>query len=371
MNATLQCESCGRLAGPEMIACPERSSDDCPYTLEQGPPSPILGGFLLAGGPPLALLCSGLLIWLVTRPGTLAYLSLLRQGVVPPLDLCGAILPLMALLVGVVSGLATGIACIYCLLGQRVRLYHPVDGAMWQRGSLWGQEVELRVISGLQPLDLNLPAPRPAAYPPSVTALHRDRPVRRTLEGWTDYAAVVFQAALVSLLARGLLELRYSVAHHKSLLRSQASPRREYFVAPGEGADHARVDGLLEQRIMGVATHWAQQPEAKEWPQGATIKALVQAVYQLDRENPGQWLVRMVQRDATMRGYGMMQGTLQRRFEPTSAHAAALQEEGQFLHTLYDRLAGSDADLAVRLRHDVEAGIRSRQRVTAVDSPGA
>ena len=247
----LRCERCGQEMSPEHVPC---SRKRCPYTVRREKGEPV-GCVPLVFGVGGAVLCT---IWAVDA---------LEMGwQMSALLLCPGFLAV---------GLA--VAGVYLMFRQRVLLHNPATGAMWRRTSALGIETELVVTTGLAPLSIDLGLPRLLDYPPSITALY----VYEPRELWwlvgahprNAYAYHVFRAAVIGLLARDVIGVRFA-GSSRSRLGGRPRPARdaEYLIVPGENVPQD-VDGLLEGRIVDAVRYWKAQPAAKQWPDIAILLA--------------------------------------------------------------------------------------------------
>jgi hypothetical protein len=262
------------------------------------------------------------------------------------------------------------VAGIYLMFRQRVLLHNPATGAMWRRTSALGIETELVVTGGLAPLSFALDLPHPLDYPPSVTALY----VYEPRELWwlvgahprNAYAYHVFRAAVIGLLARDVIGVRFAGSTRSRLGGRPRSARdAEYLIVPGENVTQD-VDGVLEERIVDVVRYWRAQPAAKQWPQGATIYELARAMYENDVSDPSGTLINLVQKDAAARGLGPVKyGSrfFAWKLEVPPECAGKPRQEGLAVRSLYDQIARSHPGFIRALRTGVSRGIHSRTYV--------
>jgi hypothetical protein len=372
---TLRCARCGREAGPEMLGCPERPLDACPYELHQGAAARMKGSVLV-------------LLFVLT------FFSVISVAV-------GRVVGW--LLTGVVE-LVLFAAVIAWFLARRKTLLDPATGAMWQRVGLLGAEVSRSVLPRLERLDFRLEPVDPLTLPASVAALTNESgsPLTDAYQsarqaGWEKRLAdlpkphswdgvYVFTAAVAGLLAMGAVEVyRGQLLKRRFRLRHLGMADEEetvYLVKPGPGAESAC--GALEERLVERMASWETHPQAPIWPFGLPVYNLVYALYDSDKTSPGKWLASLAVDDATQRGLGRMvkgpngnaarrppQGMMERvvrlvdrlasHFEIDPAARSLMDDQRAVVLDLVDQLEEADRDFMGYLRAEAQRAIDARE----------
>jgi hypothetical protein len=351
----IRCERCGKKVGQEILDCPERSSGNCPYLLRRDHPNPSAGWVAL------------LLGWMFM--------------LVPP----GIPLGLLILMVGV-----------YLAFGERVTLYDPATGMMWQRSRLGSVEVERVISTEMESLTIPLKLDWGLSFPPSITALRIDG-VSRWPSEWDKDATAALAASITVLIARDLIQVGRmklfkstfggtlreftrggSSLHHTArrfLSPFMSAKARQsfdevqqwiregnYLLLPGSNtAEVETVDGMLENRILEVVYQWKGQSAAGDLPLAPTIYDLVRALVKPSVE-PSDDFARQVQNDAAKRDLCTVHGlpALKRRIKPNPTYISKMQEESKLVHDLMKELAQLQPDFVRRLYADISFALSSR-----------
>ncbi len=275
----LRCDRCERTAPREIVVCPHHADHSC--------------AFLVQGQAPVARFS---LPWR-------AIIGVIVLG--PILSLILALLTgeIALLWIGTLVSSEAGVMAAVARTRRCPLLYNPATGQMWRAtcclGIRWRQ-VEVRQV---EPLDLaeypRAPLPTPAslaAYasgqglslePPLEIDLPPDLPPDLTvLAPGHDRAAYTFFAALIGLLADGVIAVRVAATCRRylgGLLGSRKRTRPVYLFVPGPNA-HCQPAGRLEARILATLQDWSAQPAARQWPQGAPAYDLARAVFPFKAE---------------------------------------------------------------------------------------
>lgn len=246
--------------------------------------------------------------------------------------------------------------------GDQTRLHNAKTGAAWQRYSLFGVELYRQIVTGVEPVPLDLELPQPLGCPPSVVARLAGSSDGGKGSTQRNRAVAIFEAALAGLLAQGRIAVRRATTYTAWLGRPPKPVRGgEYLLVLGKGEAAATALGVLEQRILKALREWPRHPKAEMWPQGAPINEAVREVYDSDQGFPEAWLISLVEDDAVARGLGAKEGRRKARFEPDPARAAALSEEARTVRAWSDRLAQSWPDFFRAMEAKIQQGIRSRE----------
>ena len=354
------CERCGREAGRPMLDCPERQFGSCNYTVQRNRLNS-LGGYIL------------LFVGILSAFFDLGILVILLSGLMPPLSVISWLVLVGSILVFSTLILAIG---AYSALGEQLTLYNTETGQMWQRRSLGQWEFRWVIINKLEPLPLDAYLRWSLNWPASLSALLADTSPLAGLDKPADKSGVsalisgiarnpavyLFEAALLGLVADQRIRL-CRVEVQRSYFGRPPKPMVEYLATPGE-VSWQGAKGSLEQRILFVVNRWLQYKEARDWPQGTPISALVHAIYTHDQSNPGGWLLRQVQEDAVKHSLGTLQGKLRRHFEPNPDLAAQVAGEARSVRVVYTQLGRVFPEFIRELDFKIRKGIASRQEKT-------
>jgi hypothetical protein len=255
---------------------------------------------------------------------------------------------------------------LYWALGRRVTLLHQESSAMWQRTSLLGMPIEQTVVTDVEPLSLLLDLSWSPRFPASVAALSiADPPSYRKRARRRRYpqAVYLFQATLLSLLARRAIAIQRATAH-RSWLGLWHRHVDEHLFVPGHSMRRQTVVGAVEQRIVDVLANRSIQTHAGRWPGGATTFELIRAVYGADWHSAGAWPLNLAWSDAAGRGIGHLTnrlGGLEALYGFTLDDSPGIVQEGEIVRGWLDELAYTRPDLMDRLDAEIERAIRSRQ----------
>jgi hypothetical protein len=294
----------------------------------------------------------------------------LLSGLMPPIKLLSWLI--MASIMLFISAVILAIGA-YLAIGEQVTLYNAETGQVWQRRCLGRLEIRKLVVNKPEPLPLDAYLRWSLSWPASLSALLADAPPQAGLDIPADKSGVstlisaiarnpavyLFEATLLGLVADQRIRL-CRVEVQRSYFGRSPKPMVEYLATPGE-VSWQGAEGWLEQRILFAVTRWSQNKEARDWPQGTPISALVHAIYTRNQSSPGGWLLRQVQEDAAKRGLGTLQGTLRRRFEPNPDLAAQLAGEARSVRVVYTQLGRVFPEFFRELDFTVRKGIASRQ----------
>ncbi len=214
------------------------------------------------------------------------------------------------------------------------------------------------MVNNMEQLTLDLDLPRPLDYPPSISAL-------TTLQ--KDRASDLFETALIGLLAKKLISLRYGTVY-ESYFNKQFRPKGlECQIIPGEKVSGVTVNGVLEQKILNIVQRWfgvgdvvavMEQIEDRGYP--LSIFQLVKDVYPSDQSNPGRWLIKKVEQDAVTRRLGKRAGVLKKHLELDPAHLDKLRDEEALLRSVRDQLSQFQPDLVQVMKTQIKDGIEAR-----------
>ena len=346
--STIRCDRCGRVAGPDMVACPHRPAGGCPFTLRQGKLSgtshhaaAIAGSLLLAFGA-VFLIFPGLLI---------------RGGVGVMISWFGLFMtPFLA------AGLGLTSLGLFLVLGRETVLYHPESRALWQRDTLFGVEIYRRVVRGVGALRIDRAPEAPPACPPSLGALAEPAAVADWGGPLAERAAGILEAALLGLLARGRVEVRRARSYRGWFGRPlKPIEGGAYLLVPGEGGGGAPAEGAIEGRLLRAIADWPTQLQSEPWPQGIPIYDAVRAVYEQDRHLAGMWLVELAEDHAVAQGLATKEGGRRKPFVLNPACAAKLEEAARWTRAQRERLAGAHPDLLRSIAAEVQRGGKSRE----------
>jgi hypothetical protein len=351
------CERCGRQAGLLMLDCPERQLGSCMYTVQRNRVNSLVGYTLLAAG-----IASAFIDFFV--------LALLLLKSTSPLPLTGWLVMAAIMLVVSAAILAFG---VYSVIGEQVSLYNAETGQMWQRQGLDRLEIRRLIINQIEPLPLDAYLNLTCNWPASLSALLVQTPAVTGLDIAASNpginamisaiarnpAAYLVEAALLGLLADRRISLCRAYVQTSYFGRP---PRQvvEYLVKPGE-VSWQGAEGWLEQRILYAVTSWSQYKEARDWPQGTPIKALVRAIYPRDQSSPGSWLINQVLDDAVKRNLGTIAGMLRHRLEPNPDLAGRLAGEARNVKEVYYQLGRVFPEFIRDLDAKIRQGISSRE----------
>jgi hypothetical protein len=349
----LRCERCGETVDNRSVDCPHRATGKCPYELHRASIQPRAGWVLVAFG--------ALFVWPCFALGrmvfTIRFQALRQTENWLFLLLFGLVLCMTLLLL--VPGL-------YWALGRRVTLSHQKSSAMWQRSCWLGIPIEQTVVSNMEPLSLLLDLSWSPRFPASVAALSVvDPPSYRQRWGRRPYphAVYLFQATLLSLLARRAIAIRRATTH-KSWLGLWHRHVDEYLFVPGDSMRRQTVVGAVERRIVDVLTHRSIQPDTGRWPGGATTYELIRAVYGTDQHSARTWPLNLAWSDAAGRGIGHLTnrlGGLEAQYGYSLDDSPGIVQEGEVVRGWLDELAYTRPDLMDRLDAEITRAIRSRQ----------
>jgi hypothetical protein len=237
---------------------------------------------------------------------------------------------------------------------------------MWQRTCLLGIPIEQTVVTNAEPLSLLLDLSWSPRFPASVAALSVvDPPSYRQKRGRRRYphAVYLFQATLLSLLARRAIVIRHATTH-RSWFGLWHRRVGEYLFVPGESMRRQTVVGAVERRIIDVLTDRSIQPVARRWPGGATTYELIRAMYGTDQHSAGTWPLNLAWSDAAGRGIGHLTnrlGGLEAQYGYSLDDSPGIVQEGEVVRGWLDELAYTHPDLMDRLHAEIERAIRSRQ----------
>ena len=344
----LRCEQCGRAAGAEMIACPERASGGCPYLLEQ------VGG---GKGSCLVLTVLVLLLALVVL------VVGVQQG-----DVFSTMLALVVAL-GLGSAGVLGIANL--LSKPSNMLFNQETGAAWSHIELLGRVYTEQITLPAQPVDLGIETHLALDYPSSVAALRPD------LLNSDGHAVQVLTCTLVSLLGRGLLAVRMAQRFKAVLGGPYKLDAVLYLLEPGPQAGREVVAGALEGRIMRAVLEWHFNSVDADrhvrlltvgWTfpprHGIQIHSLVYELFDHEELEPTGWLVQLVHQDALTKGLWQRVASDWRRgrsYYEISPHVSRMKDECDRVLALRNRLSQTHPGLVAAIQAQVEQGIRARQ----------
>lgn len=365
---TMRCERCGEELGPGVFRCYERDSGNCPYVFAKDSLSGKLGIVALAA---LTVISCSVSCFLVLSTKNLV---------------CNLLVLAVA-------------ALVYFYILYRMypgaTLYNPETGATWYGRAVLGIEIDRLVIPPHDTFPLDVPRPA-EEYPASIAAMASKAE-----------AGYVLEATLLDLAARGIISIRRArvfrshfggtpVPLKKTKYAGRAGTHvrvvrgEEYSVLPGPNMEGAAVQGALEMRIVQNVLPETRRSSAYSVDDllvqvqgesarklvttltGAStssgkihnrvIRKLVWAIYDIDKSNPGGWLVDLVRDDAAGRGIGHVKKTLLvvESFEPAPAHAMRLLEAGRRLQSAHDLVKERYPDFFRALHEEVGRGIASR-----------
>ncbi|MBN1874137.1 MAG: hypothetical protein JXA33_07890 [Anaerolineae bacterium] len=340
----MQCERCGRLVGPELLACPQREYGACPYNIEKGHGGPLgigLGLFILAvslsftGGP--------LTILITCMAG--ADLS----------DLLSFIPILLVALLFNGTAIAAAVVGLYFAFGTQTTLTHKTTGQQWRRGTLFG--IPISQVTTTEVHTLSLKVSRATRYPASISALFHSQD-----------AYHIFYITLLSLISQDAVKLHYTLANRRILLfRAQQIPL--FSLTPGE--EPTTSLGALETHIL-QALHkppeWAKtqilqqffslriMPQITPEDNGLNVRDILRNIAGDSKNNPERWLAMdIVGQDAHAYELGYVtQHGWRKKFEPASSHQAGILAEYDILHQLDEHFQAIHPRLAQRLQTDIK-----------------
>lgn len=332
------CERCGQPLGPQLLNCPERSSGTCPYLVSS----------------------SGTIV--EPRYGISAIIFGLAIGIVGAI---GIDFPWFSTLFAIIF-VALG---IYMAWGRRVMLYNPETGQMWEQLSIFSVPVRYITTSPFTPVPSSGQISYALQYPVSVAMLtlyHQRR--NRSIKAWISYAAQVFYATLLSLVAQEALELKV-VTVRKGLFFFIS--RRMFVLVPGRKAYEAPVEGLLENRILQGVLEWSQKllPSinfqnhvySRKLRHCVTLHDIVLLVLRRSWSSPGRRLVSsIVGKDAAQRGLGEMGGLLNTRFKLADAGIGLLEADYAVAQSLIEQFAIQNPDVSMELQQHIIKAFKAR-----------
>ena len=363
-----RCESCNREVGLAIADCPSRASGACPYQFRRDRPDWKAGIF------PLAI--AAFLVFWVSAVFTEVVMGAKPWSGRPGLALFSTTFVLI--------GLGPAVAAIYLLYGRLAKLYNPAQGTMWRQWTLFGGTVGRQVVTRGEVLAMPLDLGQDLRNPPSVAALAPE-PSR---PGGTprDYvvAANALRAALLGLLAQGLLEvvqakiditgIAFGRVHGYINLREAALSGFKkltersyvvYLIAPKSAGSHPTVEGTLENRTLELVRNWPRSSEFEHWPLSPTIHLLVRAILGRDHSDPNRWLLDLVYEDAVARGLftkkqerrGRTQRTL---YEPVTPLDGRLVADAEAMRAMWARVVQQQPAFAEAFEKEIRSGISSR-----------
>lgn len=355
--ARFLCERCGRDVGHDILTCPDRPQGHCPFLVV---PTPSRRRYLSLVGIGTAVSFLALLIFWVFRD------QLMTQFVSSSAAfLFIGFLSLFFLLI-VVAGLAN-------LLSTSSLLYNPSSGLKLKSEAFLGIPRRLTLMSRGEPLALDLPLPQPLFLPPSVTKLSE---IAVDSKKWTlAHATDLFRAALVGLLARGLIQThQYRKYFARGRGELKCSQDLYVFTHTAEERSIASIDGALERRILLVLNSWLMSKRYKQakWRDEPLIDIpsifeLIYAVYDRDVSSPPQWVFNLVAQDAVARGWGRLEGWPRKRYETSAAYDKRFQSEREILTRLSSTFAQQQPGFSRVLDAQIQKAVRSRKARQYVD----
>lgn len=352
-NSTFRCEQCQRHAGPEMIACPERPTDMCPYELED--------------------VAVGRLTWAVS------------SGIVLAIAVVGAWWslriadPFFALLVGLVAlglGVIGIIGVLFVFASPAVVLVNRDTGASWTRVTLAGRTFSKQITTPVEPLNLGLVLGRPLAFPASIAAVRSDlRGMPR--EEMSAHAMNILESALVALLAQDLITVKVGRRYESYFGRPLTLDSIKYLLEPGPRAGKQVIEGelegrllrtLLEERYQGLDTPDALRLMTANWQfpprRGMEARVLIYRLFDRDELEPYRWLVELVHADAVARDVlHRVPADWRRghtRYDVTSNDDMRLRRERIALREMRDGLWHTHPDFMRALRSQMERACQER-----------
>jgi len=278
-----RCEQCQRLAGQDMLDCPERPVKRCPYVQTQRNTVNMDSLNILVGALVPVLLYFAL-FWLSLRTG-LSWLY--------PLNGHGGLLILLG---------ATVLIWFDFGMQHETTLYNPRSGRMCRhsRNIVFRRVQRLQVVVGLRRLEITPPTGEKPRHPYSIIALH---PPQRL------HAVHIVKVTLLSLLANQQLEIRHPISYRSHWGRPLKPAYHNLLVAPGSQRSET-LDGDLERRIVAVVDNNLGSSITQS-PLGITIFELTLLIFDTAHSNPHAWLVSFVADDAIRRGMGQWEGKVQ------------------------------------------------------------
>ena len=370
-----RCASCNREVGLAIADCPSLAVGACPHQFRRDRPNWKPAIFFLAFAAFWNTGVSFFFKEVVT--GAMSWYG--RLG----LALFGTPFAL--------GGLVTAYAAMYGLLGRRVTLYNPAQGTMWRQLTLFGVRVWREVVTSGELLAMPLDLGRELRNPPSLLALVPELSWSgRTPKTDEFVAANLVGAALLSLLAQGLLEVRRAkiditgitfgvgddYIYHYHLSQKGKAARygvskltgRSYLthlVAPVITASHPTVEGTLENRTLELVRNWPRSSEFEHWPLSPTIYHLVRAILGKDHSDPNRWLLDLVYQDAVARGLltkkqerrGRTRRTL---YEPLMPLDGRLVADAEAMRAMWARVVQQQPAFADAFEKEIRSGISSR-----------
>lgn len=357
------CEYCGRSIGREIMRCSERAGGRCPFIKQN------LADFV------------GRMIFL-----GMFLVSIFSSWFVFTTDLLSDTDYLSRLFLLVVCFVVMGVS-LYATLLTRTQLYNPISGLRWKRTALLGITLEQRLILGGKTLPVDFMDLQPLAVPPSVAALteigfysertssyhsgilHRENePAARivsVLERKSmDHSKYICRAALIGLLARGLVEILQS---QRYVARGRGRYKRDqdmYTLMSRADLEHtSTVKGKLERKIMEVLDSWkARKGEEKaDWPDGPPILWVIMGVYERDVYSPEKWVIDLVAWDAVASGWGEFKGRFRKKYQLSQLDHERLRSTRDYVNELNSSIAQQLPEFSEVLDDQIQKAIKSRQ----------
>ncbi len=320
------CERCGQEVGPQLLDCPERLLEECPFKRSESyalksTQDRILGWAMLLFVT--VFLVRGLFTW-------------------DDSDILYALACAFGLLFA-----------LWSVFSKRQTLHNPATGVFWERRSIFGRETSRKLLTGPEILELDMALPRSFQDPLSIVALCKRANLPGPRPGSINLAIRVFENVLIGLWAREWIKVRRTTTYHSSFgLRSSQS--YAYSLFPAKTRDMTPLDGFLERRILKVV-YEVQHDDA---PEGITVEELVREIYPKDERKPSRWLIQGVEKDAIKRGVCVSPGRGPfRRFELEPAHASRIKEQVQLLQVLHEQATQSHPELIKAFQKKIRLGV--------------
>ncbi|MFC1878781.1 hypothetical protein ACFLZW_02595 [Chloroflexota bacterium] len=328
------CPHCGVKIGREMLTGPVHGRQDCPFNLTREHATNGLAFSRMAG-------------WLYIGLGAAALGAMIITG---PLALFFGPAAAIFLFIG-----------LSVTFGRRQTLHNPLSGAMYQRHSVFGLEMDEKLVLGILAPKIEWDSKICFTIPPSIAALFITSPLRwRGRQRPHERAAYDLLAySLIGLLVQGALELRFSSAK-RSYLRIFPFQKDEWLLVPGKVGGAVGVDAFLERRILQIVYHERPYYSA----QGLPVGDLARRVFGLQKRwaRPGNWIVRQVQNEALKRGLVEKQGGLRSsKVRPKAVQQEPIDNQAGLLKTLAQELFNQYPSLRQALQTEIPQGFRRPQ----------
>lgn len=341
---TFTCDICHRQAGRDLVVCPKRATQFCPFEVQQHRlmrtrmviMSLVFGGAFLLGA-------------------ILLFFAL-------PLERVSNFSRWMIYGIGAVM-LSIGVAAllygVYGIFGKQTLVINPQTRQLWQEHHLFGWRVRQFIVTQAETLGdtldldvLHLPVSLVALYVSSDGTSYRGRLYKRVYIDEAEHnetARIVVLMTLIGLLANGTLKLwrTHTIKHQQ--------PTHDYVLTAG---DNVAVIGTLESHMLDIIHQWHHDVSiVSKSPQGIPVRAFTSKLYDHTEIDPYKALLEQVQHDAVQHDVAHVQPHgLRFKHE----HIGFLNRDGLRVQRTYEEFIKRwEADF-IALRHQITAGIESR-----------